>query len=46
MIGFPAVALLLFSATTPRNADRYRDRRCKGDHNGQHDDQHPLPPFA
>ena len=46
MIGLPAVALRLLSATTPRNADRNRDRRCRGDHNGQRDDKHQLPPFA
>jgi hypothetical protein len=46
MIGSPAVALRLLSATTTLNADRYRDRRCRGDHNGQRDDEHQLPPFA
>ena len=46
MIGFQIMALLLLTATTPRNADRYRDRRVSGDHNGQRDDEHRLPPFA
>jgi hypothetical protein len=38
MTGFPAVALLLLPTTAPLYADRHRDRRRCGDHNGQRDD--------